>query len=231
MVVVTTTMLFIMTQIAEIDDVWEYMNNTVLGTLYAISNTTAANGAMLVLGSLRIHQIRQTSVNGTNPCCAYCSVGVSLCVCAWLYVVLFGPFFLSVWSFLLFDPFCSFLLFLCLVLLSFLPFQLSFLPSFHFFSPSFLFVWPFLRFFVWPFLRCCLVLSSFLFGPSFLLGPFFVSVWSFLLFDLFCLVLRCCLVLSSFLFCPSFLFAPFFSLLLCVCVCVCVCLVFYPIIP
>ena len=96
-VVVTTTMLLIMTQIAEIDDVWEYMNNTVLGTLYAISNTTAANGAMLVLGSLRIHQIRQTSGNGTNPCCAYCSVGVSLCVCVCLAVCRF------VWPFL---PFC-----------------------------------------------------------------------------------------------------------------------------
>ena len=84
---------------------WDYMNNTVLGTLYAISNTTAANGAMLVLGSLRIRQIRQTSVNGTNPGCAYCSVGVSVSVsvsvcvpgcmsfCLALSSFLFGPFF------------------------------------------------------------------------------------------------------------------------------------------
>ena len=80
---------------------WDYMNNTVLGTLYAISNTTAANGAMLVLGSLRIRQIRQTSVNGTNPGCAYCSVGVSVSVCVCVCVCLAVCRF--VWLFL---PFC-----------------------------------------------------------------------------------------------------------------------------
>ena len=127
-------------------------------------------------------------------------LALSLLFCLVLSSFLFCPFFFFVWSFprfclvhssFLFSPFFDFVwsfLRFCLVLSSFL-FGPSSFRSVLFFSFLFLFVCSPSFVVVWSF--------SFLFRPSFLLGPLLVSVWSFLLFRL---------VLSPFLFGPFFIF-------------------------
>ena len=210
----------IIIQISETDDVWEYMNETVLSTLYAFPNQTAATNVTLVLGGLRIRQVRQKNVKGEPPLMAAEAV---LCVC-----------FPLVPSF--FHPFCPLLLFFFLLF----PFIFEFLPSFAFiFFVFYLCFFPllpsfssfssfvsFLYFLLVPFLPCFLstftpfifflnFLSFFPLLPSFsssIYFRYFIPFFSFFLY--FCLYFLFFVPFFPFPSCPFCLpllrFYPFF---------------------